>query len=67
MLALGFALVAHLAGFRFFFGGFVVGIGPMAAIRAEVPGIAVAFASIGFCHGVFCALLGESSGPTSEP
>jgi hypothetical protein len=24
----------------------------MAAVRAEMPGIAVAFASIGFCHSV---------------
>ena len=31
----------------------------MAAVRAEMPGIAVAFASIGLCHGVFVALVGR--------
>ena len=38
----------------------------MAAVRAEVPGIAVTFASIGFCHGVLLLLL-EGSGQNSEP
>jgi hypothetical protein len=38
----------------------------MVAIRAEVPGIAVEFASIGLCHGVFLLSL-EGSGLTSEP
>ena len=38
----------------------------MAAVRAEMPGIAVTSASIGFCHGVFCSLL-EGSGLMSEP
>lgn len=37
----------------------------MAAIPAEVPGIAVAFASIGLCHGVLCSYL-EGSGLTQE-
>ena len=31
----------------------------MAAVRAEVPGIAVAFASIGFGHGVFVLFVGR--------
>ena len=52
--AFGSALVAHVAGLRFFFAGLVVCFGPMAAIRAEMPGVSVAFASIGLCHGV-CA------------
>ena len=64
--AFGPALIAHVAGLRFFFAGFVVCFGPMAAIRAEVPCIAVAFASIGLCHGVLCSCL-EGSGLTSEP
>ena len=55
--AFGPALVAHVAGLRFFFTGLVVSFGPMAAVRAEVPGIAVAFASIGLCHGVLCSCL----------
>ena len=50
----GPALVAHVAGLRFFFAGLVVCFGPMAAVRAEMPGVSVAFASIGLCHGV-CA------------
>ena len=50
--AFGFTLVAHLTRLRFFFTGFVVCFGPMAAVRAEMPGVAVAFASIGFCHSV---------------
>jgi len=38
----------------------------MAAVRAEMPGIAVKFASIGFVM-VFALLFGMGSGPTSEP
>ena len=45
-------LITHLARLRFFSSGFVVSFGPMAAIRTEVPGISVASASIGLCHGV---------------
>ena len=54
--AFGPALVAHVAGLRFFFAGLVVYFGPMAAIRAEMPGVSVLFASIGLCHSVFCSL-----------
>jgi len=61
VVAFGFALVAHFAGSRLFFGRYVVCFRPMAAIRAEVPSIAGAFASIGFVM-VFFALLGEGSG-----
>ena len=39
----------------------------MTAIRAEVPGIAVAFASIGFCHSVLVLLFGRFCGQRSEP
>jgi len=59
--AFGPALVAHVAGFRFFLARFVVCLGPMAAILAEVPGISVLFASIGLCHGV-CAPVGRVLG-----
>ena len=54
--AFGPALVTHLARLGFFFAGLVVCFGPMAAVRAEMPGVAVAFASIGLCHGVLCSL-----------
>ena len=50
--AFGSALVAHVAGLRFCVAGFVVRLGPMTAIRAEMPCIAIAFTSIGFVHGV---------------
>ena len=46
------ALVAKLTGLRFFFAGFVLVFGPVAAIRAEMPRISVVFASIGLRHGV---------------
>ena len=52
--AFGPALVAHVAGLRFFLVRFVACLGPMAAILAEVPGVSVLFASIGLGHGV-CA------------
>ena len=53
--AFGPALVAHVAGLRFFFAGLVVCFGPMTAVRAEMPGVSVLFASIGLCHGVLCS------------
>jgi len=53
--AFGPALVAHVAGLRFFFARFVVCFGPMTAVRAEMPGVSVLFASIGLCHGVLCS------------
>ena len=49
--AFGFALVADLAGFRFFRRGFVIHSGPMVAVRAEVPDRAVALASISHREG----------------
>ncbi len=74
--AFGPALIAHVAGLRFFFAGFVVCFGPMAAIRAEVPGVAVAVASIGLCHSVYAlfgrfwansrALVENTNGETGE-
>jgi hypothetical protein len=39
----------------------------MAAIRAEMPGIAVGFASIGLCHGVPVLFLWKVSGLIQEP
>jgi len=38
----------------------------MGAIRAEMPGVSIAFASIGMGHGVF-VLFRKDSGLTSEP
>ena len=46
--AFGLALVACLGRFWFFCSRFVIGFGPVVAIRAEMPGGPVAFASI--CH-----------------
>ena len=51
--AFGFALVANLAGFRFFCRRFVIGFGPVVAVRAEMPYVTVAFASIDLCRRCF--------------
>ena len=44
----------------------VIGLGPVAAIRAEMPRISVVFASIDLGHGV-SVLFRQVSGLTSEP
>ena len=46
-----FALVADLAGFRFFGCGLVIRFGPVVAIRAEMPYLAVTLAAIGHSDG----------------
>jgi len=48
--AFGLALVAYLRRFWFLLSGLVIGFGPMMAIRAAVPYLLVAFASIDFHH-----------------
>lgn len=50
---LAFALVAKLARFGFFATGFVIRIGPMAAVGAEMPGLAMVSAAIGSGHSVY--------------
>ena len=45
------ALIANLAGLRFFGCGLVIRLGPVVAIRAEMPYLAIAFAPIGHSEG----------------
>ena len=42
--------------------GFVIGFGPVTAVRAEMPGVSVGFASIGLGHGVQVLFLWKVSG-----
>ena len=49
------ALVVELARFRFFFGGLVVCCGPITAVRVEMPGVSVAFATRCGSHSVLCS------------
>ena len=58
----GLALIAELARFRFFPTRLIICLGPMAAVRAEMPGVSIGFASIGSCHGVCVLFLWKGSG-----